>query len=166
MNRVLLRPSGQDEDVYNFILGGPNIDYDKISPSSEEFAKFFYSLIKRTDILFGDIVWISKYKSERAFTYADLVHVRPNIRMVNTLRVRRVLVAGGQLSNFFRFIAVILCGLCRCGSLPHSSGRPSMTLLLRMDRFIHCLNSKQGMNSSIQDSVSFSAAWGLCHPLI
>ena len=66
MNRVLLRPSGQDEDVYNFILGGPNIDYDKISTSSEEFAEFFYSLTKRTDILFGDIIWVSKYRSERA----------------------------------------------------------------------------------------------------
>ena len=66
MNRVLLRPSGQDEDVYNFILSGPNIDYDKISTSSEEFAKTFYSLTKNTDILFGDIVWISKYRPELA----------------------------------------------------------------------------------------------------
>ena len=74
MNRVLLRPSGQDEDVYNFIMGGPNIDYDKISTSSEEFAKLFYSLTKRTDILFGDIIWMSKYRLERAsyfFTCAD-----------------------------------------------------------------------------------------------
>jgi hypothetical protein len=66
MNRVLLRPSSQDEDVYNFILGGPDIDYDKISTSSEEFAKIFYSLTKKTDILFGDIIWISKYRSEHA----------------------------------------------------------------------------------------------------
>ena len=64
MTRLLLRPSGQDEDVYNIIFGGPNIDYDKISSSSEEFAKFFYSLTKRTDILFGDIIWMSKYRSE------------------------------------------------------------------------------------------------------
>ena len=33
-----------------------------------------------------------------------------------------------------------------------------MTFLLRMDLFNHSLNSKQGMNSSIQDSVSFPAA--------
>ena len=64
MNSVWLRPSGQVEDVYNFILGGPNIDYDKISTSSssEEFAKLFYSLTKRTDIVFGDIIWVSKYR--------------------------------------------------------------------------------------------------------
>ena len=99
MNRVLLRPSGQDEDVYNFILGGPNIDYDKISTSSEEFAKFFYSLTKRTDILFGDIIWVSKYRSARFVNplpaLTILVHIRPNIRMVNTLRVGRVFIAGG-----------------------------------------------------------------------
>ena len=63
MSRVFLRPSGQDEDVYQFILSGPNIDFDKISTSSEEFAKFFYSLTKRTDILFGDIIWVSKYRA-------------------------------------------------------------------------------------------------------
>ena len=63
INKVLLRPSGQVEEVYNFILGGPNIDYDKILTSSEEFAKFFYSLTKRADILFGDIIWASKYRS-------------------------------------------------------------------------------------------------------
>ena len=75
MNRVLLRPSGQDKDVHNFILGGPDIDYDKISTSSEEFAKLFYSLTKRTDVLFGDIIWMSKYRLGRAllffFTCAD-----------------------------------------------------------------------------------------------
>ena len=66
MNRVVLRPSGQDEDVYSFILGDPNIDYDKISKSSEEFAKYFYSLTKRTDILFGDFIWTSRYRLVRA----------------------------------------------------------------------------------------------------
>jgi hypothetical protein len=66
MNRVMLRPSGQDEDVYNFVLAGPNIDYDKILTSSDEFAKYFHSLTKRTDILFGDFIWVSKYRSERA----------------------------------------------------------------------------------------------------
>jgi len=79
-NMIILRPSGQDKDVYNLILSGPDVDYDKISTSSEEFAKFFYSHTKGTDILFGDIIWISKY--------------RPNIRMVDTLRVGRVFIAG------------------------------------------------------------------------
>ena len=72
MNSVWLRPSGQVEDVYNFHLGGPNIDYDKISTSSEEFAKLFYSLTKRTDILFGDIIWVSKYRLEQALLFLFL----------------------------------------------------------------------------------------------
>jgi hypothetical protein len=102
MNSVWLRPSGQVEDVYSFVLSGPNIDYDKISTSSKEFAKLFYSLTKRTDILFGDIIRVSKYRLERAFVISlpaltILVHrdIRPNIRMVDTLRVGRVFIAGG-----------------------------------------------------------------------
>ena len=66
MNSVWLRPSGQDKDSYNFLLGGPNIDYDKIS-TSEGFAKLFYSVTKRTDIIFGDMICVAKYRLERAF---------------------------------------------------------------------------------------------------
>jgi hypothetical protein len=104
MNRILFRPSGQDQDVYNFIMGGPDVDCNKISTSREELIKAFYSITKRTDIYFGDLVWISKYRSERGFysllelTVVD--HIRPNIRMVNTLRVGRVFIAGGQLPNW------------------------------------------------------------------
>ena len=102
MNSVGLRPTpGQVKDVYSFTLGGPNIDYDKILTSSEGFAKLFYSLTKRTDILFGDIIWVSKYRLEcYFFTCAESpltipVYIRPNIRMVDTLRVGRVFIAGG-----------------------------------------------------------------------
>ena len=100
MNSVWLRPSAQVEDVYSFILGGPNIDFNKILSSSEEFAKVFYSLTKRTDILFGDFIWVSKYRSLSyvisLFALIIFVHtVRPNIRMVDTLRVGRVFIAGG-----------------------------------------------------------------------
>jgi hypothetical protein len=106
MNRILLRPSSQDKDVYIFILGGPDIDYEKISTSSEAFAKFFYSFTKRTDIVFGDIKWISKYRSEQILlnflvALTILVPIRPNIRMVDNLRVGRVFIAGGQLSMCF-----------------------------------------------------------------
>jgi hypothetical protein len=69
MNSVWLRPSGQVEDVYNFVLGGANIDYNKILTSSEEFTKIFYSLTKRTDILFGDFIWASKYRSAASLCY-------------------------------------------------------------------------------------------------
>ena len=65
MNRVVLRPSGQDEDLFTFILGGPDIDCSKILLSREELVKSFYSITKRTDIVFGDLIWISKYRSEQ-----------------------------------------------------------------------------------------------------
>lgn len=66
MDRAILRPSGQDEGVFQFILGGPDVDRDKASSSHEEFVKAFYSITGRTDIVFGDLIWISKYRSERA----------------------------------------------------------------------------------------------------
>ena len=66
MDRAILRPSAQDEDVFQFILRGPDVDLDKASASREELIKTFYSLTKRTDILFGDLIWISQYRSEQA----------------------------------------------------------------------------------------------------
>ena len=66
MDRAMLRPSAQDEDVFQFILSGPDVDLDKVLTSREELIKAFYSLTGRTDILFGDLVWMSKYRSERA----------------------------------------------------------------------------------------------------
>ena len=72
MNRIMLRPSGQDKDVYNFTLAGPNIDFDKILTSSEEFDKIFYSFTKKTDIIFGDIIWMSKYRLELALLFLYL----------------------------------------------------------------------------------------------
>ena len=115
MNSVLLRPSSQEKDVYNIMLGGP-IDYDKISTSSEELAKVFYSLTKRTDIVFGELIWISKYRSERVLSFllaalTILIHIRANIRMVDTLRVGRVFIAGGKNSDLFRFIGDYLMRL-------------------------------------------------------
>jgi hypothetical protein len=65
----MLRPSGQDEEVFNVMLAGSDVNYDKVSTGREEFAKIFYSITNRTDILFGDLVWISKYRSERALLF-------------------------------------------------------------------------------------------------
>ena len=61
----MLRPSGQDGDLFNFILGGPDVDCNKVLSSKEELVKSFYSITKRTDIVFGDLIWISKYRSEQ-----------------------------------------------------------------------------------------------------
>ena len=69
MDRAMLRPSAQDEDVFQFILSGPDVDLDKVLTSREELIKAFYLLTGRTDILFGDLVWMSKYRSERAWLF-------------------------------------------------------------------------------------------------
>ena len=61
MNRVILRPLGQDEDVFNFIMAGFDVYCNKVSTSREELVKFFYSITKRTDIIFGELVWISTW---------------------------------------------------------------------------------------------------------
>jgi hypothetical protein len=66
-NRFILRPSGQEKDLVNIVMDVPNVDYDKISTSREELIKSFYSITKRTDIVFGDLVWISKYRLEQVF---------------------------------------------------------------------------------------------------
>jgi hypothetical protein len=79
-NLVMMRPSGQDKDVFIIFIGGPDVDCNKVSTNREELIKSFYSITKRTDVLFGDFNWVSKY--------------RPNIRMVDTVRVGRVFIAG------------------------------------------------------------------------
>ncbi|KAF8806911.1 hypothetical protein BYT27DRAFT_7161509 [Phlegmacium glaucopus] len=79
-NTAMLRPSGQDEDVFNFVLAGPDVDNDKAATSREELIKAFHAISGRTDIVFGDLICIAKY--------------RPNIRMVQTLRVGRVFIGG------------------------------------------------------------------------
>ena len=72
LNRVMLRPSGQDEDVFNIMMGGPDVDSNKIISDREELLKSFYSITKRTDILFGDLIWISKYRLERTLLFIYL----------------------------------------------------------------------------------------------
>jgi len=87
-NFVMMHPSGQDEledvfNIFNIFIGGPGVDCNKVSTSCEELIRSFYSITERTDVLFGDFNWnhwISKY--------------RPNIRMVDTVRVGRVFIAG------------------------------------------------------------------------
>ena len=75
--------------------------------------------------------------------------------MVNNLRVGRVFIAGGQLSNFFRFIGGNLMRLVQMQliAILQQGARYDISFA-----FIHSLlNSLQGMNSSIQDSVSILA---------
>ncbi|PPQ68054.1 hypothetical protein CVT26_007338 [Gymnopilus dilepis] len=75
-----LRPSGQDDGIAQLMIAGPQVDLAKVSSSPENVIASFYEITGRHDIVIEDVVWLSRY--------------RPNIRMVNQLRVGRVFVAG------------------------------------------------------------------------
>jgi hypothetical protein len=69
----------EDDDRYNFILAGRNLE--EIT-TREELVKAFCNITGRQDMEFGDLIWISKYV--------------PTIRMVDTFGKGRVFVTGGR----------------------------------------------------------------------
>ncbi|KAI0943907.1 hypothetical protein AcV7_001865 [Taiwanofungus camphoratus] len=74
----LLRPT---EHVGLFgLIGGGNIDYEKVISSRDELIKFLREGTDRDDIQYGEVTWLS--------------HFRPNIRVVNKFGDGRVFVAG------------------------------------------------------------------------
>ncbi|TRM66351.1 FAD binding domain-containing protein [Schizophyllum amplum] len=78
---VMLRPcEAPDDDKVTLLLMGGGLDYEKIASSADEFVKVFYEISGRTDIQFGEAVWLSVFK--------------PNIRMVQQFGVGRVFLAG------------------------------------------------------------------------
>ncbi|KAK0466827.1 FAD binding domain-containing protein [Desarmillaria tabescens] len=78
---VSLRPFEiKDDDRYNFICMGRNVDADKMASSREEFIKRFYEISGRTDVEFGDLIWISNFQ--------------PNVRIVNSYGSGRAFVTG------------------------------------------------------------------------
>ncbi|KAJ3515231.1 hypothetical protein NLJ89_g1895 [Agrocybe chaxingu] len=77
---VNLRPSSQDEDVVSFLLAGVNIDPQAVLASRDAVVEKIYEINGRRDIVFGDLIWSSRY--------------RPNFRMVKQLRVGRVFIGG------------------------------------------------------------------------
>ncbi|PBK99860.1 hypothetical protein ARMGADRAFT_1074700 [Armillaria gallica] len=82
---VSLRPfETKDDDRYNFIRMGRELDADKMASGREELIKTFYEISGRTDVEFGDLIWISNfqrasfftpYGSGRAFVAGDSAHV-------------------------------------------------------------------------------------------
>ncbi|KAJ7062661.1 FAD binding domain-containing protein [Mycena amicta] len=79
---MVLRSSHSKSNVFMFAyVGRPT---DGTTPAAgitrEQFVEAFYDITGRTDITFGKATWMSRY--------------RPNIRMVDNMRVGRVFVAG------------------------------------------------------------------------
>ncbi|PPQ75110.1 hypothetical protein CVT24_010065 [Panaeolus cyanescens] len=79
-----LRPSGQDPHICTFLFAGTGFEPEKIHASREAltFLSLFYEISNRRDIEFGEVVWSAVYRN------------RPNIRMVDCMRVNRVFVLG------------------------------------------------------------------------
>ncbi|KAF7294512.1 FAD-binding-3 domain-containing protein [Mycena kentingensis (nom. inval.)] len=79
-NWLSLRPT-EVPYMFAFLLCGPEIDHGQIVQNPESLAQIFVEYTgRRTDIVFGKVVWISTY--------------RPNVRMVNKFRDGRVFVGG------------------------------------------------------------------------
>ncbi|KAK0466826.1 FAD binding domain-containing protein [Desarmillaria tabescens] len=77
---VTLRPFETKDDKYTFICMGRGLDAAKMSSGRDEFIKEFYETSGRTDIEFGDLIWISNFQ--------------PNVRMVNSYGSGRAFVTG------------------------------------------------------------------------
>ena len=71
-----------------------------------------------------------------------LFHIRANIRMVQTLRVGRVFIAGGQLSSLVPFLGDFLMARVDAAHCHTPAGGQVcfFSLFLRRDLFIHILN--------------------------
>ncbi|PBK69099.1 hypothetical protein ARMSODRAFT_957421 [Armillaria solidipes] len=70
----------KDDDKYTFICMGRELDAAKMASGREEFIKVFYETSGRTDIEFGDLIWISNF--------------HPNVRMVDSYGSGRAFVSG------------------------------------------------------------------------
>ncbi|KAL0571823.1 hypothetical protein V5O48_010136 [Marasmius crinis-equi] len=78
-----LRPVGHEgSDKHTFIIGGANVDVNQVLSSKETFVKAFQDITGRTDIEFGELIWMGPWKL--------------NIRMTDKLGEGRVFIAGGK----------------------------------------------------------------------
>ncbi|KAF9463798.1 FAD binding domain-containing protein [Collybia nuda] len=76
-----MRPYEIDgDDRFTFMVGGSEIDHSKAVSSREEFIRTFYEISGRTDIEFGELVWMGLW--------------RPNIRMADRFGEGRVFIVG------------------------------------------------------------------------
>ncbi|KAJ6481863.1 FAD binding domain-containing protein [Mycena sanguinolenta] len=76
---LILRPSASNSKVFMFVLADSKTFADK-TLTREELIEEFYAMTDRRDITFGPATWLSTY--------------RPNMRMVDQMRVGRVFIGG------------------------------------------------------------------------
>ncbi|KAK0501681.1 FAD binding domain-containing protein [Armillaria luteobubalina] len=84
--------SSEDPTVnkYQFFISGHQLDTTAVASGREAFIKEFYAISGRTDIEFGELVWISNFRGG----WITHVSYRPNIRMVDKYGSGRAFVAG------------------------------------------------------------------------
>ncbi|SJL13734.1 uncharacterized protein ARMOST_17182 [Armillaria ostoyae] len=85
---VIIRPSEDPTaNKYQFIVMGHQLDATAVTSGRDAFIKEFYAISGRTDIEFGELVWISNFRG--VFSRRE-----PNIRMVDKYGSGRAFVAG------------------------------------------------------------------------
>ncbi|KAF9247927.1 hypothetical protein L218DRAFT_888131, partial [Marasmius fiardii PR-910] len=83
---VSLRPFETDDDCFNFLLGGTEIDLQKAANDREVLYKQISTLIGRK-LEFGDLIWSGLW--------------RANVRMVTKFGAGRVFIGGGWFTSLF-----------------------------------------------------------------
>ncbi|PBK69092.1 hypothetical protein ARMSODRAFT_1019090 [Armillaria solidipes] len=95
---VTIRPSEDPTaNKYQFFVSGHQIDATEIASGRDAFIKEFYAISGRTDIEFGELVWMSNFRGvffRREYVRITYVSYRPNIRMVDKYGSGRAFVAG------------------------------------------------------------------------
>ncbi|SJL13737.1 uncharacterized protein ARMOST_17185 [Armillaria ostoyae] len=95
---VTIRPSEDPTaNKYQFYASGPQLDATAVTSGRDAFIKEFYAISGRTDIEFGELVWISNFRGvffRREYVRITYVSYRPNIRMVDKYGSGRAFVAG------------------------------------------------------------------------
>lgn len=60
---MALRPfETEDNNQYNFMVGGADLDHEIIASSREELIKVVHEITGREDIQFGDVVWMGTWR--------------------------------------------------------------------------------------------------------
>ncbi|KAF8178161.1 FAD binding domain-containing protein [Mycena galopus ATCC 62051] len=78
--KLLILRSGSTSNMFMFLCSGHSHDLTDKTMTREEFIEHFYALTDRRDVKFGPATWLSTW--------------RPNIRMVDNMRVGRAFIAG------------------------------------------------------------------------
>lgn len=86
------------DNRFNFMIGGTEIDHVKTASSREELIKTFYEVSSRTDVEFGDVLWMGLWRlvhSPQITICHIYVLIRPNIHMVDRFGEGRIFIVGG-----------------------------------------------------------------------